>query len=50
MTTATQQLERVTSHSIVMNDLRERRAMEMANERFVAALDRYFLARRLWAS
>jgi hypothetical protein len=40
--------KRVSSHSIVMGDMRHRQEMEQSNRDFIAALDRYFHARDLW--
>ena len=48
MTTATQQLERVNTQSIAASDMRYRQEMTLANDAFVRALDRYFLARDMW--
>lgn len=49
MTTPAQKRESCGSSSIAMSDLRHRQDMEQSNCAFLAALERYFLARDLWA-
>lgn len=46
--TTTQQRYAYEAKGLVSTDLRYRRAMDMANEQFVASLERYFQARGLW--